>query len=141
MSISVLERPNLRSVPALLETNCLINFPLARMKSISIIYYSTYSPFVKQKIEKNQICLRRIINYFIVYSFLYLSKNTIISSLFVYPYSGYLPRGRSAAICHAGIAGAILRFFREGNGMHLYDDNGNLRLCHYQRITGCGEQL
>jgi radical SAM protein with 4Fe4S-binding SPASM domain len=23
----------------------------------------------------------------------------------------------------------------EGNGMHLYDDDENLLLCHYQRLT------
>ena len=32
---------------------------------------------------------------------------------------------------------ADCKMFRycEGNGMHLYDDNGNLLVCHYKRIV------
>jgi len=33
-------------------------------------------------------------------------------------------------------AGCSMFRYCEGNGMHLYDDNCNLQLCHYQRIIG-----
>jgi MoaA/NifB/PqqE/SkfB family radical SAM enzyme len=38
-----------------------------------------------------------------------------------------------------GVCADCSMFYCEGNGMHLHDDEGNLLVCHYNRIVGKGK--